>query len=127
MCKILSVCIPNACGSTHYVPLDHSQYPDVLSGASEVAKYNPAALPLHTEEEFLNQAHEVQSARNATSASHLSQAYGIKGVPILSSLKSLSFPLSFPYDFMHLNWEKILFFCGQATLRVWMKAVRSMN
>jgi hypothetical protein len=34
--------------------------------------------------------------------------YGIKGVPILSALRSLRFPQSFPYDFMHLIWENLI-------------------
>ena len=34
--------------------------------------------------------------------------YGIKGVPLLSALRSLRFPQSFPYDFMHLIWENLI-------------------
>jgi len=34
--------------------------------------------------------------------------YGIKGIPLLSSLTSLSFPASFPYDFMHLIWANLI-------------------
>jgi len=38
----------------------------------------------------------------------LSEAYGIKGVPLLSALGSLRFPQSFPYNFMHLIWENLI-------------------
>ena len=34
--------------------------------------------------------------------------YGIKGTPLLSALRSLRFPQSFPYDFMHLFWENLI-------------------
>ena len=102
MCKIHGVRVPNAHSSTNYVPLDRSQHPDTLASASEVSAYDPANLPLRTAEEMLNQAQEVQSARTAAGGKRLSRKYGIKGIPILSYLKSLSFPWSFPYNFMHL-------------------------
>ena len=35
-------------------------------------------------------------------------ACGINGLPLLSALHSLSFPASFPYDFMHLSAENVL-------------------
>ena len=38
----------------------------------------------------------------------LAKEYGIKGVLLLSCLSSLTFPDSFPYDFMHLVWENVL-------------------
>ena len=34
--------------------------------------------------------------------------YGIKGVPVLSCISSISFPSSFPFDFMHLIWENLI-------------------
>ena len=108
MCKIHGVRVPNARSSTNYVPLDRSQHPDTLASASEVSAYDPANLPLQTAEEMLNQAQEVQSARTAADGKRLSRKYGIKGIPILSYLKSLSFPWSFPYNFMHLIWENLI-------------------
>lgn len=36
------------------------------------------------------------------------QKFGIKGVPLLSHIRSLTFPISFPYDFMHLIWENLI-------------------
>ena len=38
----------------------------------------------------------------------LNDMAGIKGIPVLSSISSLSFPSSFPFDFMHLIWENLI-------------------
>ena len=38
----------------------------------------------------------------------LGKKYGIKGVPILSCISSITFPSSFPFDFMHLIWENLI-------------------
>jgi hypothetical protein len=73
-----------------------------------IAVYDAAKLPLRTKEEMLRQAREVWNASNKAEKDRLSKAYGIKGVSIFSNLKSLSFPLSFPYDFMHLIWENLI-------------------
>jgi Transposase family tnp2 len=112
MCKILGVRVPGAQGSTHYVPLDRSAHPSILESedadALAIAKYDPANLPLRTEAEMLQQAQMVQGAPSDAEATRRSKAFGIKGVPALSYLKSLSFPLSFPYDFMHLIWENTI-------------------
>ena len=106
-CKILGVRMPNSRSTTHYVPLNRSRHPEVRSGTG-VAAYDPAALPLHTEEELLQQAQEVRDAPSEAQRNRLSKAYGIKGIPLLSYLKSLLFPWSFPYDFMHLIWENLI-------------------
>jgi hypothetical protein len=66
------------------------------------------ALPLRTEDELLQQANEVNNAPTKAQKTRLSKAYGIKGVPLLSYLKSLSLPKSFPYEFMHLIWENLI-------------------
>jgi len=105
-CKILGVHIPGA--KTYYVPLDRSQHPEVRQDRTAVAAYDPAELPLRTEKEMLHQAKEVRDTPNITTATQLSKKYGIKGVPLLSYLKSLSSPLSFPYNFMHLIWENLI-------------------
>jgi hypothetical protein len=108
MCKILGVRIPNSGNTVHYVPLDRSSHPTVRESESAIAIYDAAALPLRTDEVMLRQAKEVQAASSKAQKDRLSKAYGIKGVSILSYLKSLSFPLSFPYDFMHLIWENLI-------------------
>jgi len=90
----------------------------VADSESAIAVYDATALPLRTEEVMLCQAIEVRDASSKVEKGQLSKIYGIKGVSILSYLKSLSFPLSFPYDFMHLIWENlipnlILFWTGE--------------
>ncbi|OBZ68331.1 hypothetical protein A0H81_11890 [Grifola frondosa] len=70
--------------------------------------YDPANLPLRTHHEILMQAREVQVAPTGAEEGHLAKCYGVKGVAVLSCLSSLTFPTSFPYDFMHLIWENLL-------------------
>lgn len=109
MCNIKGVRAPgNSRNNTYYVPLDRSRHPGVRAASDPVLRYDPAALPLRTEAEMLCQAKAVQEARSDSMGSRLARDYGIKGVPILSSIKSLLFPLSFPYDFMHLIWENLI-------------------
>jgi hypothetical protein len=108
MCKILGIQIPNSNNPVHYVPLDRSLHPTAIGSESVIAIYDATALPLQTEDEMLHQAREVQKASNKAQKDKLSKAYGIKGVSILSNIKSLSFPLSFPYNFMHLIWENVI-------------------
>ena len=105
MCKITSVAMPNSHGNTLYVPLDCSQHPSVIKSSSSIHSYNPCNLPLCSGEEMLQQGKEVMLVPNMATSDRLSRKYGIKGVPVLAELKSLSFPHSFPYDFMHLIWE----------------------
>ena len=47
-------------------------------------------------------------ATNNSTYEQLAKQYGIKGISILSSISSLSFPSSFPFDFMHLIWENLI-------------------
>ena len=92
-------------GPTLYVPLDRSK---LSITAGEVIKYDPAMLPLRTHEDFLEQAKHVQSSPSAAEEEHRAKACGIKGVPLLTHLMSLHFPLSFPLDFMHLIFENLI-------------------
>jgi hypothetical protein len=108
MCKIQGVQIPNSHNNRYYFPLDRSFHPTVTEFDSAIAVYDGAALPLRTEAEMLRQAKEVRDTLNKTQKGRLSKAYGIKGVSLLSNIKSLCFPLSFPYDFMHLIWENAI-------------------
>ena len=106
MCNIKGIRAPDS--NAYYVPLDHSRHPDVRATLNPILRYDPAALPLRTETEMLRQAKTVQEARSDSMASQLARDYGIKRIPILSCIKSLIFPLSFPYDFMHLIWENLI-------------------
>ena len=56
----------------------------------------------------MEHAQEVQSALTNATSEQLATKYGIKGLPLLSALSSLSFPISFPYDFMHLIWANLI-------------------
>ena len=95
MCNIQGVCIPSSWITTHYIPLNHEHFPDV-------DQYHPNSLPLQDHHTFINQAVKVQTASTTTALEWLAKKYGIKGLPLLTALASLSFPLSFPYNFMHL-------------------------
>jgi len=106
MCEIVGLRIPNSRATTHYVPLNRAGHPQVH--ADDVETYDPEHLPLRTHSGFLTQAREVQIAPSNAEAIRLAKKCGIKGVPILSYLPSLTFPASFPYDFMHLIWENLV-------------------
>jgi hypothetical protein len=82
--------------------LDRSFFP----GSQD--SYNPSTLPLRNHASFLKQAEIVQSASTNKDFDTFSTKFGIKGVPLLSALSSLSFPTSFPYDFMHLIWANLI-------------------
>jgi Transposase family tnp2 len=108
-CNIKGVSISR----TYYVPLRRDKIP----GATP-QQYNASDLPIRSHEEFLEQAHAVDMAPNNSMHEQLAKQYGIKGIPVLSSISSLSFPSSFPFDFMHLIWENlipnlILFWTGE--------------
>lgn len=102
MCNIVGINGP--AGNTLYVPLDRRN----LNTGDGPAGYDPSDLPLRTEVEFMAQAREVQYSGTDAEEKRLAQQYGIKGVPLLSVLSSLSFPHSFPFDFMHEIFENLL-------------------
>jgi hypothetical protein len=105
MCTIIGIRIPNKPKVTsHYVPLDRHSHPN----QPEPAVYDPSNLPLRTHGEFIAQAREVQTAPTVTEEKRLATKYGIKGVPALSFLSSLSFPDSFQHGFMHLIVENLI-------------------
>lgn len=103
MCKIDGLPVPNTPGSTHYMPLDWSTHSDVIN-TNDVKKYDPLKLLLHTHNKFLEQARKVQQALSTAAVEWLAKEHGIKGVPVLSLLSLLFFPLSFPGDFNTSNW-----------------------
>lgn len=104
MCNIHGIRIPNTRQLTHYVPLDRSQHPS--PGITPV--YDPLNLPPRDHESFMRQAQAVQFAQTGTESERLAKEYGIKGIPVLAALSSLTFPHSFPYNFMHLLWENVI-------------------
>jgi hypothetical protein len=108
MCHIKGLRIPNSRATTHYVPLDRSRHPDVRCDNTATKKYDPSQLPLRTHADFLEQGHQVQFASNGTDFENLSKQFGVKGISVLTSLSSIYFPSSFPYDFMHLIFENVI-------------------
>jgi hypothetical protein len=108
MCKIIGLRIPNSRSTAHYVPLERSSHPDVQGNQDAVRTYDADSLPMRTHAEIFSQANEVQDAITNIGADDLAKAYGINGISILFYLPSISFPISFPYDFMHLIWENLI-------------------
>lgn len=107
MCEIVGVPAPGGGRSTTlYVPLDRSNHPGLKQG--DVPIYDPLDLPLRTHDRFIAQAEEIMACSRVGEADALARKYGVKHLPILASLDSLSFPASFPYDFMHLIWENLV-------------------
>lgn len=96
-CEIRGIRHPT--GKVYYVPLWRED---------PTNHYDPMALPKRTHERFLQQAGEVVLAATNTEEDRLATKYGIKGIPLLSLLGSLSFPSSFPLDFMHLIFENLI-------------------
>ena len=108
MCKIIGLRLPNSRATTHYVPLDRSRHPDTRTNPNAVGTFDPNNLPMRTHSELRNQAEEVQIAVTNDNAEDRGKAYGVKGLSIFFYLSSISFPISFPYDFMHLIWENLI-------------------
>jgi hypothetical protein len=104
MYEIQEVCIPSSRCPTHYVPLSCINFPQ----AEQPHRYDPVSLPLRNHDTLMWQAEEVQTTSTNADSEKFATKYGIKGVPILSALSSLSFPCSFPYDFMHLIWTNLI-------------------
>jgi Transposase family tnp2 len=102
MCEIQGIRIPSSQVTMHYVPLHHENFPDSQH------RYDATMLPLQNHASFMEQAQEVQSALTNAASDQLATKYGVKGLPLLSALSSLSFPVSFPYDFMHLIWTNLI-------------------
>lgn len=123
MCSVQAIYIPDSRATTHYVPPNRSNHPNVLVEREAIRTYNPAALPKCLHDEFMVQAHEVQYAPSGAESNRLAKKYGIKGIPVLSALSSLSFPESFPYDFMHLIWENIV----KNLMNLWAGTYKDLN
>ena len=108
MCEIIGVRIPGDRSPAHYVPLNRATHPAIQGIDHRISRYDPRKLPLRTHSILLQQARNVELAKSEAEANNLAKNYGIKGIPLLSYIHSLSFPHSFPYDFMHLIWENLI-------------------
>lgn len=102
MCTIKGIHTPSLQVTTHYVLLCCDGFPQPQE------QYNASELPLQTHSSFIEQAKKVQFAVTDAESECLATKYGIKGIPLLSTLSSLSFPTLFPYDFMHLIWSNLI-------------------
>jgi len=90
-CKIKATQMPSDKNRTYYVP------PSVdLTGLGR------------SHGELMAQAELVDKAATQVEAEALSKEFGVKGRSILSEIDSLSFPQSFPLDFMHVAWENVM-------------------
>ena len=78
ICEIKGICFEYR---THYVPL----WRDKIPGANP-PQYDPSHLYICTNEKLLEQASEVEMAPNNVTREQLAKKYGIKGIPVLSSL-----------------------------------------
>jgi hypothetical protein len=105
-CKILGVRIPSY-SMPYYVPLDRSTHP-AAQVPEAVKTYDLMHLPMRSHEGFLADAHAAQDARIKAAHDRLILEHGVKGMPLLACLLSISFPFSFPYNFMHLVWENVV-------------------
>jgi hypothetical protein len=108
MCKIIGLRVPGSRATTHYIPIDRSSHPDTRTDPNAIKTYDASDLPLRTHKEILSQAEAVQTALSNTNARDIGKAHGVKGISILFYVPSISFPISFPYDFMHLIWENLI-------------------
>ena len=68
----------------------------------------PIFLPIRTHEELMIQARNIEMVPNNATHKWLTKEHGIKGIPVLSSISSISFPSSFPFDFMHPIWGNLI-------------------
>ncbi|KAH7919758.1 hypothetical protein BV22DRAFT_1107964 [Leucogyrophana mollusca] len=106
--------VPGSRNPVHYVPLDRT---------TAVKKYHPGNLPMRAHDEMFAQGQKVQLAATAAEMDRLSKQYGVKGMPVLSYLTSLSFPASFPYDFMYLIWENLI----KNLVLLWTEEFKGIN
>jgi hypothetical protein len=104
MCTIKGIQMLNLQNKMLYMPLSHCNYPEL----TDINKYDLKNLLLYEHNSLMVQAKSMQDAHTDKDCKELVKVYGIKGIPLLSTLMSLRFPWSFLYDFMHLIWENLI-------------------
>ena len=90
-CSIKAIPIPSDTCYTRYIPL--------TTNLTNLGRK-------HTE--MMADAKRVDEAESVAAATRIAKETGIKGTPILSTLDSVTFPQSFPLDFMHIAWENVI-------------------
>ena len=82
------------------------------SGDGNCTYYIPPSINLtslgQSHEELMAQVELMDKASTKAEAEVLSKKFRVKGRSILSNINSLSFPQSFPPNFMHIAWENIV-------------------
>jgi hypothetical protein len=71
-------------------------------------QYEPDNLPRRTHVEHLQQALDIEAARTDADEEVQQRNTGVNGLSPLARLGSLSFPTTFPHDFMHIMFENVL-------------------
>ncbi|KIO25445.1 hypothetical protein M407DRAFT_75728 [Tulasnella calospora MUT 4182] len=94
-CPIEGIRIMDTNNLSYYLPITRPPgYPP--------QHYTLATLPTRTHSEYIRQAKEVDEAPTQVERKRLSQLYGINHTPIVAQIPGITFPFSFPYEFMHL-------------------------
>ncbi|KAF7292263.1 hypothetical protein MKEN_01478100 [Mycena kentingensis (nom. inval.)] len=71
--------------------------------------WNPENIPARTEKSFRAAEDRLNAAAgNDAKLAQLKRDYGVKGPPALGRVGSLSRPVSYPWDIMHLFFENII-------------------
>ncbi|PPR05894.1 hypothetical protein CVT24_006642, partial [Panaeolus cyanescens] len=98
-CRVCLIKGTTGGGRVNYVPLVRDDTEDNYEGGS---------LPMQTPQNFEDHVSQVEGAATKAQRDLLSTEYGVKGMPLLNELSSISVPASFPLDFMHLIWENLI-------------------
>lgn len=69
---------------------------------------DPLNLLLRTHDDCLKQGLEVLHATTDHARNKLASKSGVKGVTLLACLSSVSIPISFPVDLMHMIWQNLI-------------------
>ena len=102
-CQICNIKGVHFGSGTNYVPLQWDKIP----GATP-CRYISSNLSIRTHKQLMVQAHNIKMVPNNATHEWLAKEHGIKGIPVLSSISSIGFPSSFPFNFMHLIWENLI-------------------
>jgi hypothetical protein len=94
-CPVEAIRIRNSPNKIHYVPIIRPQsYP--------ASPFAANSLPRRTHKQWLTQARRVDTAPTITESKRLAKLYGIHGTPTTARIPGITFPWSFPFDFMHI-------------------------
>ncbi|KAG8795067.1 hypothetical protein FRC12_018363 [Ceratobasidium sp. 428] len=92
-CMIMSIRGFTSSGGSHlYCPLHRTEAP----------LFDPFNLPLRTHEATIQKGFEILEAPTDAARTRLATGSGVKGISALSRVPSVSVPISFPIDIMHM-------------------------